>query len=338
MIDRLAPGLFRIDLPGSFEEQAAACRSKPPIFIRHLQPVQAELPITREAADLDSLGAAALELAPRLEAQRPFSVQTRLVGSRSGEEAKETRSSGSDSCSVSEPSSLRYPYGRFDINERLSQALIEATGAPLDVRAPEQVLSVLVTPDRGYLGVSRVEDNLSGWAGGAIRFAREPDQVSRSEFKLLEALVQFGLTLPEQGRALDLGAAPGGWTRILRRSGLDVTAVDPGDLDLRVASDPGVRHIRTTAQEYRCRRGEFQVIVNDMRMDGRDSARLMLDYAPCLAAEGLAIMTVKLPHGAPEQVAHQAIGLLLRRYTLLGARQLYHNRSEITVALRRREE
>ena len=73
-----------------------------------------------------------------------------------------------------------------------------------------------------------------------------------------------------------------------------------------------------------------------MRMDARDSARLMLDYAPCLAAEGWAVMTLKLPQRSPEQVAHQAIDLLLRRYQLLGARQLFHNRSEITVALRLR--
>jgi 23S rRNA (cytidine2498-2'-O)-methyltransferase len=78
------------------------------------------------------------------------------------------------------------------------------------------------------------------------------------------------------------------------------------------------------------------VIVNDMRMDARDSARLMLDYAPCLAPEGFALMTLKLPHQQPERVVHQAIGLLLRRYELRGARQLFHNRSEITVALQGR--
>jgi len=316
---RLAPGILRFDLPGTFTELAAAFRERPPIFIRHLQPVDREVALAGDLGDLERLEEAALELAARLDPGRSFSVQTRLLSSL-----------------VPHPSSLPPPYGRFEVNERLAATLRAATGVPLDVRAPEQVLSVMVTPAVGSVGLSRVEDNLSAWAGGAIRFAREPDQVSRSEFKLLEALRVFHLSLPASGSALDLGAAPGGWTRRLRSAGLAVTAVDPGDLDPRVVAVPGVRHVRATAQEFHCRRGEYAIIVNDMRMDARDSARLMLDYAPCLAAEGWALMTLKLPQRSPEQVAHQAIDLLLRRYQLLGARQLFHNRSEITVALRLR--
>lgn len=313
---RLAPGILLLDLPGSFGELAAELREHPPLFIRHVQPVDRELPIEGRADDLERLETAALELAPRLDPGQPFSVQTRLT-------------------STMMPHALHSPapYGRFEVNERLAAALREATGAPLDVRAPAQVLSVLVSPVTAYLGVSRAEENRSAWAGGAIRFAREPDQVSRSEFKLLEALRVFPLSLPAAGSALDLGAAPGGWTRLLRKAGLQVTAVDPGDLDPRVAADPGVRHVRATAQDLRCRQGEFAVIVNDMRMDARDSARLMLGFAPCLAADGLAVMTLKLPHRPAEALAHQAIELLLTRYQLLGARQLYHNRSEITIAL-----
>jgi 23S rRNA (cytidine2498-2'-O)-methyltransferase len=312
--ERLAPGILFVDLPSSFHELASHLHDHPPLFIRHIQPVDREVALRGERADLDRLDEAALELAPRVDPSNAFSVQTRLTASLV-------------------PHCSAPPYTRFEVNERLAVALRAATGAPLNVREPDQVLSVMLTPANGYLGLSRVDENLSAWAGGAIRFAREPGQVSRSEFKLLEALRVFGLTLLSRGAALDLGAAPGGWTRLLRSAGLAVTAVDPGDLDPSVAADPGVRHVRATAQEYCCREGEFTIIVNDMRMDARDSARLMLDYAPCLAADGLAIMTLKLPQQSHEQVAHQAIGLLLPRYRLLGARQLYHNRSEITVAL-----
>jgi 23S rRNA (cytidine2498-2'-O)-methyltransferase len=185
----------------------------------------------------------------------------------------------------------------------------------------------------GYVGLSDVEQNLSSWAGGARRFAREPGQISRSEFKLLEALEVFALPLPEGGLALDLGAAPGGWTRLLRARGLRVVAVDPAALDPRLAGDRGIRHVRATAQQFFPCRERFDLIVNDMRMDARDSARLMLDAAPCLRPEGHALMTLKLPAEGPEQVMHQALALLARRYRVLGARQLFHNRSEVTVAL-----
>jgi 23S rRNA (cytidine2498-2'-O)-methyltransferase len=318
---KLAPGIFLFPLPGSFSEFARRLQGTPPEFIRHVQPVQVELPMTGDPSDLERLTAAALELAPRLLPDHPFSVQTRLLNS------SEHRA----------PHAERQPsLSRFEINESLAAALTAQSQALLDVRHPYQVLSVLVTPAMAYLGVSRVEENLSSWAGGAIRYAREPDQISRAEFKLLEAAEVFHLTLPVSGRALDLGASPGGWTRILRRSGMNVTAVDPGEVEARLRDDAGIQHVSAVAQEYRCQEDEFCVIVNDMRMDARDSARLMLSFAPCLAADGWALMTLKLPERAPEAVAHQAIGLLLRRYRLLGARQLYHNRSEITVALSRR--
>src|SRR5690606_13535670 len=125
------------------------------------------------------------------------------------------------------------------------------------------------------LGASLARENLSDWARGMRRFAREEGQISRAEFKLLEALGEFDLTLPARGSALDLGAAAGGWTRVLRQLEQYVTAVDPGDLDPRLASDRGVRHKRMTAELYLADDPDmFDVIVNDMRMDARDSARL----------------------------------------------------------------
>ena len=192
-----------------------------------------------------------------------------------------------------------------------------------------------LTPKTGYLGVSRAADNLSDWAGGERRFKTEPEQISRAEFKLLEAMETFGLSWPGAGSALDLGAAPGGWTRIARLNGLQVTAIDPADLAPSLAADPGVRHLRHTAQRYLPGTdATFDVILNDMRMDAHDSAHLMLRARRNLKPGGWAVMTLKLPKSHAERVATSALALLRERYTLIGARQLFHNRNEITVALR----
>jgi 23S rRNA (cytidine2498-2'-O)-methyltransferase len=121
----------------------------------------------------------------------------------------------------------------------------------------------------------------------------------------------------------------------LRARGYRVVAVDPAELDLRVAADKGVRHVRATAQRFLPCRETFDLIVSDIRMDARDSARIMLLAAPSLRPDGRALITLKLPEDAPEQVMHQALALLTRRYRILGARQLFHNRSEVTVALGR---
>jgi 23S rRNA (cytidine2498-2'-O)-methyltransferase len=209
------------------------------------------------------------------------------------------------------------------------------------VRKPRQVISVVIgrlnATLSAWLGLSAAADNLSDWAGGARRFAREQGRISRSEFKLLEALEVFGMALPARGYALDLGAAPGGWTHVLRERGMYVTAIDPAALDARLLSDSGVRYRRLTAEAYlRTASDTFDLIVNDMRMDARDSARLMCAYAPLLRLDGTAIMTLKLPEAKRNIVLESALSILADSYQVVRARQLFHNRSEITLQLRRR--
>jgi 23S rRNA (cytidine2498-2'-O)-methyltransferase len=179
--------------------------------------------------------------------------------------------------------------------------------------------------------------NLSDWAGGVRRFAREPGQISRSEFKLLEALEVFKIELPPHGLALDLGAAPGGWTRVLRQQGQYVTAIDPAILDDRLSGDKGIRYRRVTAEAYLADGpDQFDLIANDMRMDARDSARLMAAYARYLYPHGCALMTLKLPELNRRTLLQHALDILGKSYVLAGARQLFHNRSEITVYLKQR--
>ncbi len=330
----LAPGVLLVDAGQPFAALAAAWQAAPPIFIRHVCPVHTIVPLWDSPGDPDELaealaGSAPGALAAHLPGDQRISVQTRLLAAP--------------------------PYKPFDVNGAVSQAVIARTGAVLDVRSPQQVISIVCAelsaavidhlprvlqpgPHAalyGLAGLSTPQQNLSDWAGGARRFAREEGQVSRSEFKLLEAFEVFGVQLPARGVALDLGASPGGWTRILRARDQYVTAVDPGALDERVAADPGVRHKRMTAEAYlHDEPDQFDLIVNDMRMDARDSARLMVAYARLLYPHGAAIMTLKLPETRRGPILDHAFDILEGGYTLAGARQLFHNRSEITVYLR----
>ncbi|MGB3329260.1 MAG: SAM-dependent methyltransferase [Thermomicrobiales bacterium] len=199
------------------------------------------------------------------------------------------------------------------------------------------VLSVCVTPDAIVLGSNRAENALSDWPGGRIRLAKPKGQISRSEFKLEELLRGHGVRFP-QGRALDLGAAPGGWTRILREQGLQVTAVDPGNLDPRIAHDPGVTHVRKTAAVFlRDTPKQFDLVVNDMRMAPSLSVDLILTCWAHLNPNGMIVVTLKLsPHHAAETVRQQVMRLR-QRYTIDLVRQLQHNRNEVTVVGHRRD-
>ncbi|HVE93161.1 MAG TPA: SAM-dependent methyltransferase, partial [Actinomycetota bacterium] len=231
-------------------------------------------------------------------------------------------------------------YRPYEIQVALQDEVQEQVGLPVSVRDPQQVLSVVVSDAGGaleaHLGVSRTDHNLSAWPGGMRRFAREPDQVSRSEFKLLEALEAFGVTLDDAHHALDLGASPGGWTRILTGRGLRVVAVDPADLHPSVESHPLVTHLRATAGDAFSRRDlpVFDLVANDLRMEARHSAKLTVRAAGLLKpGAGTAIMTLKLPAKRPLRVLDDAMSILSARYRIRGARHLFHNRHEVTAHL-----
>ncbi len=201
------------------------------------------------------------------------------------------------------------------------------------------MISILCTPDKSYLGISLAQEHLSSWPGGARHFAQTSEQISRAEFKLLEALETFGVTLPTSGRALDLGAAPGGWTRLLLEAGLDVVAVDPANLDPRLAHRRQLEHYRGYAESYLENaiktHKRFDVIVNDMRMDARQAARLLSQATLCLRPDGFVLSTLKLPHATQEikplATLRQALSVLNRHYGIVQAHQLFHNRQEVTV-------
>ncbi|MBO4406429.1 MAG: 50S rRNA methyltransferase [Clostridia bacterium] len=198
----------------------------------------------------------------------------------------------------------------------------------------EDVLSVTKAGDGIYLGFSKSRDHLTPRAGGIYRYAMTPETVSRAAFKLTEIFERLSLSVPEGGEALDLGAAPGGWTWVLLEKGARVTAVDPAALDPRVEEDPRVTHYRGLSQEYLKEAGgkTFDLLVNDMRMDAHESARVTREALPLLKKGGLIVITLKLPEKGSLKKARDALAYLGEEVGILYARQLYHNRSEITCA------
>ena len=309
----IAEEIMLIENNSEFEEIANIFKENSPVFIRHICPCQIEVPAKISIEDIACLGEKANEIMTYLDKNITFSVQTRIT-----------------------VQDEKPPYGNFDINKALSDIFI-SNGFELDIRKPEQVISVLCTSEKIYVGVSKAEDNLSDWAGGTRRFSREDGQLSRSEFKLLEAIEVFKLKLPAEGRALDLGAAPGGWTRVLLNRGLRVVSVDPALLDERIIRDPGVVHYRGKAQDYfHTQKDKFDVIVNDMRMDVGESSEMMLIARNFLKSNGFAIITLKLLTTGMQKTVKRALKELSEGYDIIGARQLFHNRNEVTIAMKKK--
>ena len=227
------------------------------------------------------------------------------------------------------------PYCIWDIQRELN-----GTAVQFDTRVPKgRVLSILLAEDRdglqAYLGVSQAAQNISPWAGGQLPML-EPVS-NRAGYKLLEALKIFDIHLRRGDHALDLGAAPGAWTTLLRRRGVRVTAVAPTPMYPWLMFDSNVIYHPVRAEVFldQCQMS-FDLIVNDMWLDVRDSARLMLDYSRHLRAEGIAIMTLKLHGRNIERNMDHAFRILRKAYKIIRVRQLVSNRKEVTLFLRRK--
>lgn len=315
VVERLGPDLSRLEGEAvEIGEVANACRRNPLVFVRHLVAEVGCLP----AEEVDHGAEAVQRLARSVVEQRGPDTALALQVWQSGPSSLAERSD--------------------ELWRRLADDL-RGRGLEVSRSGQDQILSVVVTAREIIAGLNRREDALTDWPGGRVGLSRSEDQVSRSEFKLEELFKVFDAPLPTQGVALDLGASPGGWTRLLRRRGLRVWAVDPAALDPRVAVDSGVRHVATTAGQFlRHNRQPFDLIVNDMRMSADRSCTLMLGAARHLKPNGLVIMTIKLPAHGQLQVARASLNTLRSAYTILFARQLFHNRSEVTVVARPREE
>ena len=232
---------------------------------------------------------------------------------------------------------------RSGMCRRLSPLLVErARGANLLVAngASDKRLHVLfVDAVSAWVGVSSAATG-SPWPMGIPRLALPRLAPSRSALKLAEALLTF-LTPDESERllrpgmrAVDLGAAPGGWTWQLANRGLRVTAIDNGPLKGELAQDPLVEHLRVDGLRWRPR-GRVDWMVCDMVLQPSRVAALIAAWI----AEGACrrtIFNLKLPmkkrYAEVERCAALIRDALERRrlrYTL-SFKQLYHDREEIT--------
>lgn len=209
-------------------------------------------------------------------------------------------------------------------------------------RRPHMVLSAHFQVKKGgmdlYAGISPVEENLSPWSRGICRIPKDPESVSRAEQKLLEALELLELAGwdPQGGKvlnALDLGAAPGGWSRVLSDLGYSVQAVDPADLHPKLATHKNIDHHKTTAGVFLEKDSEtYRLLVCDMKMDAMMAANLVAECRDRLQQDGAIVLTLKLPKGDKTlSETRQAVEKIKRAYTVVQARQLYFNRHEVTV-------
>ena len=239
---------------------------------------------------------------------------------------------------------------RSGLCRRLAAPLIAAAEragllAPDDYRGL-RLHVVFVDARHAWVGTSRAATG-SPWPMGIPRLGLPRSAPSRSTLKLAEALLTF-LTEDERlrflkagMRAVDLGAAPGGWTWQLAQRGLSVTAIDNGLLRGEIARDPLVEYLRADGLSWRPRRRVDWMVCDIVLQPSRIAALVAAWIADGACTR--TIFNLKLPmkkrYAEVERCA-VLIGEVLSRRRLrhtLRFKQLYHDREEITGYLSRAE-
>ncbi len=180
---------------------------------------------------------------------------------------------------------------------------------------------------------------------GIVRQSMPAEAPSRSTLKLAEAIEVF-MDRSEQSRllrqgmhAVDLGAAPGGWTWQLVKRGLRVTAVDNGPMKGVLAKHPLVEHLKQDGFKYAPRRAVDWLVCDIVEQPSKVATLIGTWFVAGWARH--AIFNLKLPMKQRVAALDSALSGIRVRLEQEGinyrmqARQLYHDREEVTVFLTR---
>jgi 23S rRNA (cytidine2498-2'-O)-methyltransferase len=207
----------------------------------------------------------------------------------------------------------------------------------LDAASPLRLHAFFAQSDKVSLCVADIGCS-APWPQGIPRLKFPREAPSRSTLKLDEAFLVL-LTENERTRwlkagmsAVDLGAAPGGWTWQLVRRSVRVTAVVRGPMVAALLDSGLVTHLRADGFRFQPKK-PVDWLVCDMVEQPRRVAELMARWL----AQGWcrrAIFNLKLPMKKRYEETLSCLAIIddaLGGRADIRAKQLYHDREEITV-------
>ncbi|OCG45573.1 23S rRNA (cytidine(2498)-2'-O)-methyltransferase RlmM [Gilliamella sp. Choc4-2] len=196
-----------------------------------------------------------------------------------------------------------------------------------------------------YVGYSYNQNN-SPFYMGIPRLRFPNDAPSRSTLKLEEA---FHIFIPYEEwderlksglNAVDLGASPGGWTYQLVKRSMIVYAIDNGTMNSKLMETGQVKHYREDGFKFEPKKHNIYWLVCDMVEKPSKVTELITKWLIsgwCREA----IFNLKLPMKKRYEEVKQNLQLLNEKLNnkhinvQIQAKQLYHDREEVTVHVQR---
>ena len=239
-------------------------------------------------------------------------------------------------------------YSAKDIEVNLGKRLIR-DGCTADLVNPSRRVYMVLLNGNYYIG----QEKLSGPRMVNLDpLRRVAYGISRAELKIEQAFDEF--KIDGSGIAIDLGAAPGGWSGFLATNGYKVIAIDTADLDLKSLSKMGIKrvtvekspknivkslsnsdivHLKSrSAEALGMLRGiQADLLADDMNLDCRTSIGEINRYAKLLRNGGILVMTIKcITRNAPRYI-REAKRMLKPAFRIKGIKVLPSNRQELTL-------
>ncbi len=225
----------------------------------------------------------------------------------------------------------------------LEKALRKAGIAIDDEGARERLHVFFVGGLACHVGVSAV-GNSAVWPMGIARLRMPSKAPSRSTVKLAEALMEFvdeadrAKHLAPGMTAVDLGAAPGGWTWQLVQRGMMVTAVDNGALDAALLETGQVKHRRDDGFHFRPAEPVDWMVCDMVESPSRIAALAAKWVSSGWCRES--IFNLKLPMKKRWEEVERCRTIIGEALGgggyYLRMKHLYHDREEVTAYLARR--
>lgn len=221
---------------------------------------------------------------------------------------------------------------------------LEKAGRLVDAADQPRLLLTFKSGREVFLGIAE-PGNSALWPMGIPRLKFPREAPSRSTLKLEEAWhtfiprEQWDTRISGEMSAVDLGAAPGGWTYQLVRRGMLVTAIDNGPMAESLMDTGLVTHLMVDGFTWKPRQPVDWMVCDIVEKPARTAAMLEAWIGEGHCRE--AVVNFKLPMKQRYAEVRKLLQRLedafkARRIKVsMACKQLYHDREEVTCHLRR---
>ena len=199
--------------------------------------------------------------------------------------------------------------------------ILENAGFKVNLENPSVTIIVNVINNKSY--ITKISGNY---------LVHEKNYINRAGFKLIEAFDYFKIDVEglHIKKALDIGAAPGGFSYEMAKKGIFVDAIDPGLLDSKLI-DVHINHIKKRIENFSTNT-IYDIITNDMNVFPLESAKIILKLKENLRTKGIVIMTIKcINKKSYSYYMKQALMELKDSFEGFEFKHLPHNRAELTM-------